>query len=291
MSTLGKRQRTFGTDWFYISYVFITLAIIVRIFLIGNPALDFWTANLLVLLGMLGVYTLIYVYARFKRPYFILYDNGIKVIDNNQEDMFYWTEITHFEGIRHTQTYNAIIIIKYGANTFCQGEKKLFKVSVWTMRAGTLVNFIISKLNEIRLPQLIETYESPKDINYANFWVNKEGIGNTNIWFKWDEIERVHMTHDDYPILKIKSIHDKKFKKLDHVLYGEQYSLLGLIDYVLGTAYLPEAQDYMMDYRQQFKDGTKMILKLATIVTIIMVGALVFVAVVRIANGQPVFSP
>lgn len=305
MSKLGKRYRTFGTDWFYIIAIIIVISIAIRVGLSLGLKVEATIANSLTLFVLVSMIGFMMYYVKIHRPKFVLYDNAIKVFQNSQERTVEWSNITRMDGTRQTTIY-FILVVKSGANHFYSESSKLFSVSFLTTRANNLVGFIISKMIEEQLPkykeliddgEVIEVGRSPS--NLWTFWqksepfkISQAGIGNDKEWYSWDDVTHFTFTKDnDYTTVKILKAKSKSYQKLAIVPYNSQFLVMGIIDYILDTAYLSEAQDYLVDYKQQLTDGSKSIIKATILIIIILAVAIGFPSLYRVSQGLPIFTP
>lgn len=309
MNKLGKKYHTFGTDWIYVIYVLVVIIVIsigVRIALSIGLKMSSTVANPLTLLLFFGMLAFMNYYVRTRRPRFTLYDNAIKVIENGEEKTFEWSEISRMDGTRQTTIY-FVLVLKSGANHFYNESIKLFSVSFLTRRANQLVTFILSKTSEAQVPKYTEKISDGETVqlgsephglgkvlsrNYKPIIISNEVIGNGKEWFKWDEIEQFTFSKTDGdPTVKVRISKSNKYQTLSTVPSNLQYLLMGIIDNLLDTAYLSEAQDYLMDYRQQFSDFSKVFVKVAIIFTLLFAFLLGIPIIYRISQGLPIFTP
>jgi hypothetical protein len=242
IETLGRKLGTFTIDWIYFAFVFFVLGAITLG--LSHESLG---DNLMqpFALSIIALYYLLMLVLRQMRPRIHLYEEGVFVIDKGKKALFTWHELSHFEGQRHTTYINGIPVFRTGANQFFAGDVPAFRIGAMTNWADALADYCLSRMAEKHIPALEQTIRKGERLQIGLVDVTSEGIGSPKEFYKWGQIKNLRLESNPFQGgTSIKAKIDGKF--LDDtlgVLAGVQaYAILGLVDALTGSKYLPTMQ-------------------------------------------------
>jgi hypothetical protein len=187
-------------------------------------------------------------------PQLVLYENGIMVIETSRRSTYYWHELSHMDGTRHSYSVKGIPVARWGANQFYTLDGAAFKVGAWRADANALVDFILMKMTEQRIGSEIAKVEGGSLMSYGNTHVAVKGIEKNGQHYAWSAIRGLSFRYweDTQITLELKN---GKSLRLDNMEGLAFYSFVGVFDYYMKSKYTHEIQQDRIQFRRRMKHG------------------------------------
>jgi hypothetical protein len=246
---LGHKYGVYAIDW----VMFIPYWLFFSSLIVCSIASHFHNFSLLLplSLAMLSLYFLLVLCIRQLRPRFHLYENGLIVLHRGQKSTWTWDEITHFEGQRQKDLF-----WRTGANDFYAGDEFAFRVGALTGEADILAEYIISRMIEKRIPETVAVVRNGQRVQFNSIVLDSKGLKNVREFFEWDDIISLDFNNDGLLGVRIvfAEVAGRKAKQNLGGTYGTSaYLMMGVIDALRGTKYLPTAQGYIADSSKRIR--------------------------------------
>ena len=280
MDQLGKKLGTYGTSWMEILRYFILLGIC-------GYAMAFTTILTAPILGVLYIVVFLIIYLmvmlvlEWKRPQLVLYEQGVVVVRGQEEQTWYWRQITRMKGTRTTHmVYGFFPAIRYGANHFYSSDVRAFSVGVLMKDAAQVADFIISKLTEQQIPQQLERIKKGTTLTLGQVKVNDSGIGNSSQLINWQDIKAIHIQEGKYNSVSVERHSDKRRVRLGNVAGTSNFLLMGIADAKLGTQTLNAAQTDRLHLSRRVAKQSRQLARTAGIVIPLSLAAIIGISAV-----------
>jgi hypothetical protein len=229
-----KKDRTYGLNWWevirWIIVAYIAGIVIQGVSRSRSFNLEQLTLLFLVLTALILLVVRLYLE---KNPREIkIYGYGIVTVNGKETKTFRWNELSKLEGTRYSHSYNGFPMLRYGANRFYVGETLAFSVSYFTEKSDQLVNFILSKMHEAKIPVIMNSVQRGETLDADTVRLSQIGIGNKKDWILWGEISSLRY--------KSNKLYVTRFGQSKEVALGPfdtmtGYIFLGIIDQLRGT--------------------------------------------------------
>jgi hypothetical protein len=287
---LGQRLGRFSTDKIYLllqfavygGFVFILWAALAD--KLGLP--HWWYLPV-----WIGTYVLAVILLDRIRPHFHVYEDGVVVIQNQKRDFWRWDELSHYDGTRTHTSVNGIPVARTGANHFYTRKgDTAFSVGALTGSANVLVNYIIMKWVQQRSDGDIQRLNTEASaLTFGTITLDKTGLSSPKYEVSWSAIEAIHFKYrwaldNAQVIVTIKS--DGYKAKLGYLEGVALYSFMALVDSILHTDYLTQAQRELIRTEIRLMRQTRFVAQASALISAIIFALLALALV--IALGQTI---
>jgi hypothetical protein len=239
--SLGRRYsihafawRLFVPHWFVISLITINIL---------HPGLSRLSEAAPYGLAALVVYIVVVLVIGQLRPRIHLYENGVIVLDREKRSVWTWDELTHFEGTRRRYSASFFTYWITGANDFYAGDTFAFRVRASTGQANVLVEYILSRMAERRIPAQVAAIRAGEALRFDRVTISLQGLNN----YPWEQIKSLRFENDGLLGMGYRVLVDVEGKRFTQQLGDVDgigaYILMGLVDALRGTNYLRTRQE------------------------------------------------
>ncbi len=239
--SLGRRYSIHAFDWrLFVPHWFVISLITIDI-LRPHPSglsevVPYWlTALLVYILAVLVIGQL--------RPRIHLHEHGVIVVDKEKRTIWTWHELTHIEGTRRSYGAYGIAFWNTGANDFYAADTFAFRVGAFTGQANILVDYILSRMAEKRIPAHVAAIRAGEALRFDRVTINVQGLNG----YPWEQIKSLRFDNDGMAGIGYRVLVDVEGRRFTQQLGDVDgmgaYVLMGLVDALRGTSYLRTRQE------------------------------------------------
>lgn len=260
--TTGKKLGSFGIDRLYILQQFVVWGFVAGILLLllrpGFPVLAYPLFWLLAYVGTILALEL--VYTRLE-----LYENGVMVVSGERRSMVYWKDIRRVDGARHTYSVNMIPVARWGANKFYNDTGEAFQIGAYTASATPLMNFIVMKQVEPRIPGEIKKIEQGTLFTYGRTNLSADGIEKDGTFYRWSEIRGLNMNTWSSTSLTL-VLKNGRSVKLGSMEGTALYTFVAIFDHYMNSKFYVELQRDTIEFGRRVRQTSRNVIWLVAVV-------------------------
>lgn len=235
----GEKLETHILNWVYFSQLYF-----LGLFFVMALSSSI-SVHLIVISGIIAFFG-IGVILYFMRTKYILYEDGILVIQSGKRNFWHWEQLTDFEDRRMIfMLYGFINIGSIGNLRFRAGEAEAFSIGVMTADLDTLIEQYQFQLAEKQLYAKIDRLDKGKELYFPYLTLSQKGMEAKGQLILWGEISDVKFKRRFNGLYSIIiSTQAKNSIKVGKGKFNPSnvFVVMGIVDFMLGTKKIQKMQ-------------------------------------------------